>query len=76
MSVTENKMAAIPSQVSAVKYYNTITSLLFNKHPAIWFHHNQYTMVIYEENTDEETEVDDAPTPPSYHMPYAIKQIF
>jgi hypothetical protein len=46
------------------RHYDTITSLsAFNKDTAIWFHHNQYTMVTYEENMDEEPE-EEKPTGP------------
>jgi len=63
-SSTENKPLIAPPP--AVKHYDTITSLAaFKNDTVIWFHHNQYTMVTYEENTDEENEDKNISQPPS-----------
>jgi hypothetical protein len=53
----EKNTVPLQAGIAIKTSYDTITSLAaFKKDTAIWFHHNQYTMVTYEERTDEENE--------------------
>lgn len=59
-SDTEKNTVLLQAPVPVKQSYDTITSLAaFKNDTAIWFHHNQYTMVTYEESTDEENEEKD-----------------
>ena len=56
-SDTKKNTALAQAPIPVNQSYDTITSLAaWNKDTAIWFHHNQYTMVTYEERSDEENE--------------------
>ena len=63
---TENINSPVLNQTFEFKHYDTINTLAdYKNDTAIWFHHNQYTMVTWEANNDEETENNEKDVPVS-----------